>query len=554
MYNWKCFVFMFLIVCALQAQVLNETFDGNSNFTTSTPFFSNGDRVYFGITGDSNDFGSDPVPTGLKPYEGFSGNYLTGMRLNGMGASLPISIIWEDLDIQGATNLIFKGDFAEYFDAPGHIDASDFILVEYQIDGQGYEPLLSFVGADFINPPNNGVFREDTNFDGVGDGTALNNHAQRFTKNITETGNSLDLRISVSVNAYDEDFALGNIIITGDGVEDTTPPIITCNEDIEVFTDIDSCGAIIEFPLPEAIDETDENPIITQIEGPESGSFFETGITELVFEAEDSAGNKTQCSIEVHVFDGQAPQVQCAESIVVTADEGTCNTVVHYDLPTVSDNCSSEEEIEIELISGLGSGSSFSVGTHYETFLITDAAGNMSTCSVLIEVMPEAVPQLECPTEPIVVQVNNAGEYILPNLEGRFGITFSDYCGQRGVYTTQHPTPSTVLTVGLHDVEINLMVDGEEVDSCMVQISVQETLGIEDNTMIDFELYPNPTSDILHIHSQEEILNIKVYSMQGKLLKEFKDAPISVGDLPQGVYLLWIETIDNKGFTKVVKK
>src|SRR5690554_70017 len=261
MYNWKCFVFMFLIVCALQAQVLNETFDGNSNFTTSTPFFSNGDRVYFGITGDSNDFGSDPVPTGLKPYEGFSGNYLTGMRLNGMGASLPISIIWEDLDIQGATNLIFKGDFAEYFDAPGHIDASDFILVEYQIDGQGYEPLLSFVGADFINPPNNGVFREDTNFDGVGDGTALNNQAQRFTKNITQTGNSLDLRISVSVNAYDEDFALGNIIITGDGVEDTTPPIITCNEDIEVFTDIDSCGAIIEFPLPEAIDETDENPI-----------------------------------------------------------------------------------------------------------------------------------------------------------------------------------------------------------------------------------------------------------------------------------------------------
>src|SRR5690625_2740509 len=98
MFKWRCLVLMFLVMGISKAQILNETFDDTSNFTTSTPFFSNGDRAFFGITGDTNDFGSNSQPSGLKPYEGFLGNYLTGMRLNGLGADLPITITWENLD------------------------------------------------------------------------------------------------------------------------------------------------------------------------------------------------------------------------------------------------------------------------------------------------------------------------------------------------------------------------------------------------------------------------------------------------------------------------
>src|SRR5699024_327725 len=237
MFRWRFLVLKFLIVCISNAQILNETFDDTSSFTTSNSFFSNGDRVFFGIAGEVKYFGDYSPPSGLKPYEGFLGNYLTGMRLNGLGAKLPITITWENLNIQNTSGLVFKGDFAEYVDSPGHIDAGDFILVEYQIDGNGYEPLLSFVGADFSSGSHNGVFREDTNFDGTGDGQTLNYQAQRFTKSISDTGQTLDLRISVSVNAHEEDFAIDNLIITGDGAVDTTPPVILCKEDIEVYTD-----------------------------------------------------------------------------------------------------------------------------------------------------------------------------------------------------------------------------------------------------------------------------------------------------------------------------
>src|SRR5699024_9948995 len=231
MFRWRLLVLKFLVLCTSNAQILNETFDDTSNFTTSSSFFSNGKRAFFGIAGDVINFGNNNPPSGLKPYEGFIGNYLTGMRLNGLGAELPVTITWSNLDIQNISRLVFKGDFAEYVDSPGHIDARDFILVEYQIDGNGYVPILSFIGADFSSGTYNGVFREDTNFDGTGDGQALNYQAQRFIKSIPDTGQTLDLRISVSVNAHEEDFAMDNIIITGDGAVDTTPPVILCNDE-----------------------------------------------------------------------------------------------------------------------------------------------------------------------------------------------------------------------------------------------------------------------------------------------------------------------------------
>lgn len=545
---------MCMVWSMAEAQILNETFDDALNFTTSTAFFSNGDRAFFGITGDSDDFGGDPIPSGIKPYEGFFGNYLTGMRLNGQGASLPITITWENLAIQNITQLVFRGDFAEYFDEPGHIDAADFILVEYQIDSGGFQPLLSFVGSDFSSGNFNGIFREDTNFDGVGDGLALNYEAQRFTKYISQTGAILDLRISMSVNAHEEDFAFDNIILTGDGVVDSTPPVILCYEDLQKFTDLDACGAIVSFPFPHAVDETDESPVVTQIEGPTSGSFFPTGITELIFEATDNSGNTSQCAVYVHIMDKQAPTVVCVTPIQVYADEASCETIVHYDTPVATDNCSSEEELQIELINGLGSGSYFPVGINYETYLITDSIGNMTACSVTIEVISQMTPRLICPNEPIPIQANNAGEYILPKLEGRYGIELGDYCGQRGVYTTQDPPPGTILQEGVYEVEINLFVNNEQVDSCVAQLLVQENLGVNDLESPAFILYPNPVSDILHIETSDKIKNIEVYNIHGKLLESFATSSISLRHLPKGVYIVRIETDNTKGFSLVVKK
>lgn len=202
--------------------VLVEPFDDSSQFTISEPaFFSDGSSDYFGLHGSADNWGAGTTPSGVKAYTGFdtaTGSILTGMDLDGEGASLPIVVDWTGLNIAGLTGLQFSGDFAEFFDDPGDIDEPDYILVQYQIDGGGYLNLMAFEGADFTSSGiYNGIFRQDTNFDGTGDGLALGNAAQNFAELIVGTGTTLDIRLLVSVDSGDEDFGIDNFLVI-DGV------------------------------------------------------------------------------------------------------------------------------------------------------------------------------------------------------------------------------------------------------------------------------------------------------------------------------------------------
>ncbi|MCB9445919.1 MAG: ExeM/NucH family extracellular endonuclease [Ardenticatenaceae bacterium] len=205
-----------------------EPFNNSSQFTSSTPFFSDAGVStgydFFGISDGAGggDFGGDPIPN-VKAYTGFTDNFLTGMDLDGEGATLPIVLEWTGINIVGLTDLSFSGDFAEFVDGTGNIDVADYILVEYQLDGSGYQNLLRFCGDLTFN----GVFREDVDFDGVCDGTALGSTAQNFVKSIAGTGSALDLRLTLRVDAGDEDFGIDNFQITGQSgsLADTAPQV-----------------------------------------------------------------------------------------------------------------------------------------------------------------------------------------------------------------------------------------------------------------------------------------------------------------------------------------
>ena len=78
-------------------------------------------------------------------------------------------------------------------------------------------------------------------------------------------------------------------------------------------------------------------------------------------------------------------------------------------------------------------------------------------------------------------------------------------------------------------------------------------LGIEENNNISFSLYPNPAQDVLYIESYEQIETIKIYSLQGRLVKEVSTSIVDVSNLKSGMYFLQIVTegiINNKKFIK----
>ncbi|KAA1260808.1 hypothetical protein LF1_33500 [Rubripirellula obstinata] len=202
-----CIAALMMMNSAKAEVVFSESFDDATGFTTSTPFFADNFGDFFGLAEVTDGFGANvATPGGVKEYTGFTGGFLTGMDLDGEGATLPVTVDWTGIDISGRPALSFAGDFAEFFDTPGDIDADDSLFVEAQIDGGGYSTILEFTPGLFDNNTFNGFFTNGN--------LSLGSEAQRFTAPITGTGNLLDLRLTVSVNSGDEDFAVDSFSVT----------------------------------------------------------------------------------------------------------------------------------------------------------------------------------------------------------------------------------------------------------------------------------------------------------------------------------------------------
>ncbi len=198
--------------------VLHETFDDASALALSDSagatitFFSDGTDDYFGIAdglGGGLWNGNSP-PSALKAYTGFTGSFLAAQDLDGEGGDEHVRVEWTGLDIAGLSELSFFVELAERNDVGGHIDQEDFIRVEVQLDGGGYTKILEF----FSNAQND-VFREDVGLDGTADGLPLGNAASSFTKPITGTGTTLDVRLSIRLDAGHEDVGVDNVRVTG---------------------------------------------------------------------------------------------------------------------------------------------------------------------------------------------------------------------------------------------------------------------------------------------------------------------------------------------------
>ena len=79
-------------------------------------------------------------------------------------------------------------------------------------------------------------------------------------------------------------------------------------------------------------------------------------------------------------------------------------------------------------------------------------------------------------------------------------------------------------------------------------------LGIEEYDSINFTIFPNPTQNVLNIESNEAIESIRIYSLQGQLIKVDSSSKVDVTQLSSGLYFVQV-IIDGKSETKkFVKK
>ncbi|MEM7163005.1 MAG: HYR domain-containing protein [Bacteroidota bacterium] len=251
-------------------------------------------------------------------------------------------------------------------------------------------------------------------------------------------------------------------------VNDTEDPTISCPADTTLSNDQGLCGAEFTFDLPLVADNCVIDTL-TQIDltSLSSGSIFPVGQTTLEYMVTDSAGNSSTCSFTITVNDNEDPMITCPADTILSNDIGDCGAIFAFDLPVVSDNCELDTLTQIDL-TGLESGSFFPVGTTSLEYMITDTAGNSSTCSFTITVNDDEGPDLNCPGDTILN--TNAGmcsavfEFDMPD--------GSDNCPDLQIVQSAGPSSGSAFPLGQTTLIFTATDQGGNISSCSYKVTV----------------------------------------------------------------------------------
>lgn len=204
---------------------------------------------------------------------------------------------------------------------------------------------------------------------------------------------------------------------------DTTPPTISCPDDVLVSTDPGESTAEVNYTVAVA----DDNPGVTLSCSSASGSTFIKGDTLVSCTATDAAGNTASCEFTVRVEDHEPPNISCPADITIAGNiAGSCGANLDVSTASATDNGS---DVEVKGVRSDGSALTgpYPLGDTTITWTATDSSGNATSCSQLITVTnPSPVPTITGPSSGAVFAVGTP-----VNFSG----TFTDNAG--GTHTAQ---------------------------------------------------------------------------------------------------------------------
>lgn len=244
-------------------------------------------------------------------------------------------------------------------------------------------------------------------------------------------------------------------------VKDPEAPAMNCPTDLVLSADAGQCSrANVRFTAT-AQDNCAGNSLACT---PPSGSTFMVGTHVVTCAATDAAGNTNACAFTIVVNDAEPPAVSCPADLVLSADAGQCSrSNVTYTV-TPADNCEG-----VTLACTPPSDSTFAVGTHLVTCVVTDAAGNTNGCAFTITVRDEEAPALTCPAS--VVLAPDGDQPSRSNVT--FHETATDNCG--GVSVVCVPPSGSTFPLGTNEVICTAADTAGNTNMCAFTIVVWDT-------------------------------------------------------------------------------
>lgn len=140
-----------------------------------------------------------------------------------------------------------------------------------------------------------------------------------------------------------------------------------------------------------------------------------------------------------------------------------------------------------------------------------------------------------------------------------FGTTsiHQETAATEGVWTTQTVDLSAYLGQTIHLGWQHTGNDGVYLLLDDIKVVHNTTASSQQFFTENFNLYPNPTSDVLNISSKNglEMKEIKITDLSGRIVRTLNNAStINVSDLSAGTYLIDITTNEGKASSKFIKK
>ena len=339
-------------------------------------------------------------------------------------------------------------------------------------------------------------------------------------------------------------------------VADTVSPDITSTHNNQTL----EAGSTCEANLPDytgnvmATDNCDTNPDVTQ--NPVAGTTISGAINEVTLTATDDSGNESEVTFNVEVADNEGPVITSTHNDQIVDDAGSCEiTLADYTGDVVAtDNCDANPEVTQNPVAG----TTISGAINVVTLTATDDSGNESEVTFNVEVADNESPVITCIND-TAIDLTSGTTYIVTGTE--FDLASSnDNCGVDSIINNFNNSTTLAggeFPVGTTTVMWRVFDDSGNESECTFNVTVNSPVGLETIRHKDISLYPNPVKRKIYLKSVENIQNVKIYDLTGKIVIEragLIGTEIDISNLLSGVYIINISTENNSFTTKIIKE
>lgn len=225
---------------------------------------------------------------------------------------------------------------------------------------------------------------------------------------------------------------------------------------------------------------------------------------------------------------------------------------------TANTTCNIDDDVSISHSDEIIEGDCDNEWTIIRTWLIEDACNNSTNYEQEIYVSDNIAPVVDCSITTASVSTTEA-EAAIPDFTNEF--TAEDNCSDN-LLVEQVPAAGTMRPLGDHDIIIMAHDDCGNTGECVIQLSITDVNGLEDQLGGEIQLFPNPTNGKVVVQFPKNIQGnvfLEIYAISGKLIFSEKindkiSHQIDISEAANGFYLLQIRTDRGLAVKKLTKQ